>query len=49
MCSKDTVDNDPCFLSKMKFRNNGKKCLDGIFSYSYHCKLAGPQKKPHLN
>jgi len=28
--SKDIVDEDPCFVSKMNFRNNVKKRLDGL-------------------
>ena len=28
--SKDTVDEDPCFVSKMNCRNNVKKRLDGL-------------------
>jgi hypothetical protein len=28
--SKDTIDEDPWFVSKMNYRNNVKKRLDGL-------------------
>jgi hypothetical protein len=30
--STDTIDEDPCFVSKMKSRNNIKMCVDGVLA-----------------
>jgi hypothetical protein len=30
--SRDTVDEDPCFVSKMNFHNNVQKHLDGLLA-----------------
>jgi len=47
--SKDTVDEDPCFVSKMNCRNNVKKRLDGLLpTHTITSRLSSEKAAPRF-